>query len=848
MDLDKTPYKSGLTEFFSKFAHNTQLVIPVYQRNYTWTAAGQVEPFLNDIENVINGKFKTHFMGIIIYNVTKMSAINGNEYSIIDGQQRITTTIIMLYAIRDLLMESGLESAATKIEHVYLSNRELDDEMKIKLKPLVSDDLALKKIVEKKIDDFDEKDINSNVYKNYCKIKEWLVDIQNSYSVDDILCAINKLYIVAVPVDNNDYPQKIFESINSKGVSLTSSDLIRNYIFMGLDNKTQEKFYIKYWKEIEKNISTDSKKLEEYLRFYIASQSYELPSTKNNGVYHAFKKLLETKYGDSINDIANITETLESILRYSKYFNTIYYASLENIPNTIREAVQEYKKIDSNMPAPLFLRMFDYNSTSNEFLIKKVSDNDLSSIITITSNYLMRRALANLDTSDITRLFAPITREVLNEAKTIGFENIVEIYKKHLINKNQGKGSECPDNNKLRDSILANSNMYILKSTRILLDKLELNKNPAPVDLSKLSVEHLMPQTPTKEWLKYLNCSEEEYKSYLNRLGNLTLASKPDNSKMSNNPFTYKQEILADTNHLNINKKILQQKEWKFKQINDRTDYLIEIINELYPFESASNAILNKLAIYINTDDVIAEGIYDEDTHSVEVLPGSIVKKSKESYGQESQNQRLVELLEDGTIVEEDDTYVFKKDYTFYSQGGATALSTAAGFILHGSRNGWDYWKTSEGVKLCNYYKHGYKEDEAIQQDIIDKYWIELNSIILIDGKYQSRSDYHKKYFNFNIRKPYHGFIDFFNINDNLIKFGLWFDDKDKCFANAKLNIDFFSCSNYKYDILENEKSAALLVKREIPNMSDEIAFKKIVKDIYNEIDRIITIAKNKNI
>ena len=132
MDLDKTPYKSGLTEFFSKFAHNTQLVIPVYQRNYTWTAAGQVEPFLNDIENVINGKFKTHFMGIIIYNVTKMSAINGNEYSIIDGQQRITTAIIMLYAIRDLLMESGLESAATKIEHVYLSNRELDDEMKIK--------------------------------------------------------------------------------------------------------------------------------------------------------------------------------------------------------------------------------------------------------------------------------------------------------------------------------------------------------------------------------------------------------------------------------------------------------------------------------------------------------------------------------------------------------------------------------------------------------------------------------------------------------------------------------------------------------------------------------------------
>ena len=847
MDLDKTPYKSGLTEFLSKFAHNTQLVIPVYQRNYTWTVNGQINPFLNDIENVVNGEFKTHFMGIIIYNVTKMSAIYGNEYSIIDGQQRITTIIILLYALRDLLIESNQEVAASRIENVYLSNRELDDDMKLKLKPLVSDDLALKKIIEKNIEKFNEEDKNSNVYKNYCRIKEWLTDMQNIHSIDEILNAINQLYIVAVPVDNNDYPQKIFESINSKGVSLTSSDLIRNYIFMGLDNTTQEQYYNKYWKEIEKNISSDSKKLEDYLRFYITSQSFELPSTKNNGVYHAFKNLLENKYGSDINSLSNVTNTLTSILRFSKYYFIIYNSDINLVKSPIKDALKEYRKIDSNMPAPLLLRMFDYNSSDNEFSKSVISSEDLSKIISITTNYLMRRALANLDTSDITRLFAPLTRDVIAEAKGIGFDKVVDIYKKHLINKNIGKGSECPDNEKLKDSILANSNMYILKSTRILLDKIELNNNPAPVDLSKLSVEHLMPQTPTQEWLTYLNCTTDQYMNYLNRLGNLTLAARLDNSKMSNNPFSYKQEILASTNHLNLNKEILKEKEWKFKQIDERTERLIEKINVLYPYEVASNAFVNKKSIYLDSDKIKAEAIYDEDTHSVEILPGSMVKKVNEPYSRESQNQRLNELLEEQIIVEEDGTYVFKKDYTFYSQSDSTALSTAAGFILHGSRNGWDYWKTIDGIKLCKYYKRGYKDSELVQQDIIDKYWSEINSLVNKSGKFQERKDYHKKYYNFNIKKPFHGFIDFWNIDNNIVKFGLWFDNKNKGFSKAKTYLNLISNENYHYYIIENEVSAAICCQKEIPEMDNEAKFKKLSAEMYSEIERLIEFSIENN-
>lgn len=842
MQLDKTPFKSGLLQFLNTYSNNTQLVIPVYQRNYTWSKKDQIKTFLSDIENVLNGNFKHHFMGIVIYNLTKYSPINGNEFSIIDGQQRITTTIIMLYAIRDLLEEMGNSNSAQKIEDLYLENRNLNVEMKLKLKPFVSDDSALKKIVERRIEDFDKIDEKSNVYQNYKCIKEWLDDVLNEYTIDDILTALNQLYIIAVPIDNDDYPQKIFESINSKGVPLDSSDLIRNYIFMGLDNKTQEEYYEIYWKEIEKNISSESKKLEEFLRFYITSFSYSLPSTSNDGVYYAFKSLLENEYANDVNNVVNVRKTLESILRYSKYYNTIYYKDVDSITNDIRDAIKEFKRIDSKMPAPLLLKLFDYHSKNNEYSEQKISSKDLSSMILTINNYLMRRALANLDTSDITRIFAPLTRDVINEAKQIGFTHIVEILKKHLINKNQGKGAECPDNNKLKERIMANSNMYILKATRILLDKVELEGNSAPVDLSKLSVEHLMPQTPTQEWLNFLKCSDEEYSNYIHRLGNLTLASKSDNSKMSNNPFNYKKDILTSTNHLNLNKEILAKEGWSFADIEKRTEDLVNKANQLYPYETVANTYLKKNHIYLNTDDIIAEAIYDEDTHSVEILPGSMVKKDEIPYGVNSQNARLLELLEENILVEEDGNYVFKKDYTFYPQNNdSTALSSSAGFILHGSRNGWEYWKTKEGVKLCDFYKQNLKNDNSTQQDLIDKYWNEINSLIISNGrKYQVREDYHGKYFNFNVRKPYHGFIDFWEIKSNIIKFGLWFDDKMRCPEHIKSDVSIFNTDVFEYEYNEGNRAAYICVRRELPAVSDEDKFKELTKTIYIEIDRIL--------
>ena len=176
--------------------------------------------------------------------------LSGNEFSIIDGQQRLTTTFLTLYAIRELFSQQGQLEQINSLEGQYLTNPFSTNKMKYKLKPLVSDDEVYQCIVENKIDKVEN--VESNVYKNYVYILGYLKELLCSgVTLNDILMAMNKLYVVCVPIAESDNAQKIFESINATGVKLTASDLIRNFILMDLPSDTQEEYCEKYFYDNE---------------------------------------------------------------------------------------------------------------------------------------------------------------------------------------------------------------------------------------------------------------------------------------------------------------------------------------------------------------------------------------------------------------------------------------------------------------------------------------------------------------------------------------------------------------------------------------------------------------------
>lgn len=119
------PMRTGLLEFLRN-SSGCQFIIPVYQRNYTWDKNKEVKQFLYDLKNVLNNTYTNHFLGIMIY-LDKPITYAIREYSVIDGQQRLTTTFLTLYAIRSLFKEGNDDNNIKKLDGQYLTNQFIDD-------------------------------------------------------------------------------------------------------------------------------------------------------------------------------------------------------------------------------------------------------------------------------------------------------------------------------------------------------------------------------------------------------------------------------------------------------------------------------------------------------------------------------------------------------------------------------------------------------------------------------------------------------------------------------------------------------------------------------------------------
>lgn len=680
----QAPKRTGLMELILQ-SQGSQFVIPVYQRNYTWTSGKEVKQYFDDLKSVLCGQYDKHFMGIMIYLDTPIN-FSSREFSVIDGQQRLTTTFLLLYAIKEIMLNRGMAKEADALNNQYLINPYSVEKLKYKLKPLVADDEVYQKIVEGDLEHIST--TNSNVYKNYIWLKDNIEKLLGQFSINDILMAMNKLYIVCVPISQDDYPQKIFESINATGAKLTASDLIRNFMLMPILSDKQEEFYAKYWKRLEDLLTNDSKKLEAFFRLYLATKNKSLPN--KNAVYSVF-----VEWFNKNKDTYGIEGIFKDILKYAEYYYTIYKQDIKTVDSKIRNSVREFRYILSEMPAPLFMELYALMKQQS------ITIEQFDEVMRLTNTYLIRRALCGLDTSDITRLFPSLLNDVLNDCAQ-DYSKLVESFKRNLVNKNKGNSMEMPDDTKLYSSII-DANMYNLRITvRMFFDKLELTENPAPVDLSTLSIEHLMPQTPTTEWYSELGVSDEVYQRNLHRLGNLTLASKPDNSKMQNKVWTYKNEILASTSHLKMNESLLKKDHWTIDDIDARTKDLIEQIKHLYPYFEVSGDSVKKYPIYLEASGILATGKFYEDDGSVEVDEGSMLNTQFDNATNYPDIEDMrQELLSEGIIGETESGLCFLKNYVFYPHStNSTALSQTAALLLHGSRNGWEYWLLESGKPI----------------------------------------------------------------------------------------------------------------------------------------------------
>ena len=296
--------------------------IPPYQRNYEWDKE-QCEVFMGDIikttKSNLKQQYSEHFFGTIVYVQNEPTFGQPNRLVLTDGQQRITTTMLFLIALRDIVDDGNLKRF---IDLKYLKNNNVtsDTEYKIKLKQVETDWETYRNIVLGF--EFTNKDKTSAIYKNYMFFKNQLKKIKEEDKipiVNLIEQGLAKFSIVTIqlePIKNHwENPQEIFESMNSLGKPLSLGDLVRNYLLMGKDADTQNELYKNYWLHMEQTLP---ERVSDFIRDFMqlrGEMDFKKATSANyKELYAQFKELFKN---------IETEDLMAGLKQYSNYYACI---------------------------------------------------------------------------------------------------------------------------------------------------------------------------------------------------------------------------------------------------------------------------------------------------------------------------------------------------------------------------------------------------------------------------------------------------------------------------------------------------------------------------------------------
>lgn len=566
--------------------------IPVYQRNYDWKKAECTRLF-RDIENIsLSDNMVEHFLGTIVY-VVERTHPTFIEYVLIDGQQRITSIILLIKALYDVIEDENIKQ---DIYESFLTNRNAPEKYRIKLKTIFSDRDAFEDVIEGKniISD-------SNIVDNYNLFKEMIS--ASSISPIKLYNALNYIDIVYIELEKNkksENPQMIFESLNSTGLSLSQADLIRNYLLMNLDYYIQEQLYMNYWLIIERSIT--NAKISDYFRDYLTMKTGRIP---NKGkVYIEFKDFM------SNDSSLEIEEFFIELVRYSKYYAWLSFSNSSH--DELNSLLTQFREIKSTVIYPALLFILDKFHYTNELEYE-----DLISILKVFISYLYRRLVCGYATNALNKIFASFKSDFLKNTSNDNLEKVNTI-----LLKKQGNG-RFPRTEEFKKAFLTRT-FYPTNIDKYTLISLERFSNKEKVDLSdSISIEHIMPQLLNDDWKYDLGDKyHETYSEYLHTIGNLTLTGY--NPELYNKKFSIKKPLFKNSN-ISITREIAEYDKWDKDSIISRAERLFIKANKIWP-------INEEMAVEIESivDEETKEYLLSDEFNFTNQLPSKLIIVGKE--------------------------------------------------------------------------------------------------------------------------------------------------------------------------------------------------------------------------
>lgn len=491
--------------------------------------------------------------------------------------------MLLLLALRDYAFIHREEKSINwkKINNSFFKNPDEDDDSQYKLLLTETDKDILISLIEKRPID---ENLNSRLISNY---NYFFSNIKNmDLSLQDIYEAIGKLQIVNINLDRtSDEPQVIFESLNSTGKELSESDLIRNFVLMGLDNKQQKDIYKNIWRPMEQLFRYEKQTLlmDRFFRDYLTMKLARIP--KLDKIYEEFKMYTNNCEFSTLEDLC------KDLYIYARYYTNMIFeqGTNKNLINLYKEI--KYLKMEVAFP---FLLKIHYDFERN-----LINEDELVSIIKLCISYVFRRNICDIPTNSLNKTFATLKNE-------INVDDYINSIKAFFILKDDYK--IFPNDEKF-SSALKVKDIYHMRIRNYILSSLENFNNKAPINIENYTIEHIMPQTKnlSNVWKKELGKNYETVqKKYLHTIGNLTLTAY--NSEMSNKSFSEKMEMNGGFKEsaLRLNSYVVKQNEWNEKIIKERASILVEKALLIWKYPIIERNILVK---YKNDDKQQMYGI-----------------------------------------------------------------------------------------------------------------------------------------------------------------------------------------------------------------------------------------------
>ncbi|QGN48618.1 DUF262 domain-containing protein [Micromonospora sp. WMMC415] len=542
-----------------------QYQVPLYQRTYSWQDH-QLERLWEDIVRLAEDRAEnpktTHFIGSLVLAPSPDNGPAGVvEFLVVDGQQRLTTLSILLCAIRDHRVANEGDEHRDRLTDQYLINK-WTPARRLKLVPTQADLDAYLACVDSSVQAG-----GGEVGAAYQFFRDRLAEPAVAAQVQRLEEAvIFGLAVVSVIAHADDNVYRIFESLNNTGLKLTQADLLRNYLFMRLPNRSKA-VYDAHWLPLQKRLSS----VEMETLFWLDLVHRDARITQGDTYARQQARL------DRLGTEDEIEAEVRRFARLGALLEVILHPEKEQDPD-VRFRLERLHAWGTTTVYPVLLHLLDRRSLGTATSVQ------VASAMRYVESFLVRRLLIGRATANINRNLLSIVTEM---DKDLPVDQAVHAY---LSAGRKYYATDADVRHAVR-SLPFYTNGRASQRTLVLRWLEESYDSKEPVSLAKLTIEHVLPQSMSPEWQRMLAADLKPHENVVevhdalkHTLGNLTLTGY--NVELGNSPFAVKRVQLAKSG-LRLTRDIVACERWGRPQIYDRADALAERIINQWPGPTA---------------------------------------------------------------------------------------------------------------------------------------------------------------------------------------------------------------------------------------------------------------------